>query len=72
MSEKNFESVAIVGVGLLGGSLGLAIKACDPEVRVVGIGHRRASLDEALEIGAIDAASLDPAEGVVGAALVVL
>ncbi|NLF32523.1 MAG: prephenate dehydrogenase, partial [Planctomycetes bacterium] len=41
-------------------------------VRVVGIGHRRASLDEALEIGAIDAASLDPAEGVVGAALVVL
>ncbi len=72
MSEQEFDSVAIIGVGLLGGSLGLAIKACDCEVRIVGIGHRRASLDEALEIGAIDAASLDAAEGVRGAELVVL
>ncbi|MFW6145799.1 MAG: prephenate dehydrogenase [Planctomycetota bacterium] len=72
MSENEFDSVAIIGVGLLGGSLGLAIKAYDPEVRVIGIGHRQSSLDEALDIGAIDVASLDPAEGARGAELVVL
>jgi prephenate dehydrogenase len=39
---------------------------------VVGIGRRQESLDKALRVGAIDKATLDPAEGVEGADLVVL
>ena len=54
--------MTIIGVGLLGGSAGLAIKAHDPSIRVAGVGRRRSSLDQALKAGAIDTAHLDPAE----------
>ncbi|MFH1570425.1 MAG: prephenate dehydrogenase [Gemmatimonadota bacterium] len=45
--------MAIVGVGLIGGSLGLALKRVGTGARLVGI-SRRATLDTALELGAID------------------
>lgn len=61
-----------MGVGLLGGSVGLAIKAADENIRVVGVGRRESSLARALAAGAIDAATLDAAEAVAGSDLVVL
>jgi len=64
--------VTIVGVGLLGGSAGLALKAHDPHVRVAGVGRRQASLEKALEVGAIDTAHLDAAEAVHATDLVIL
>ena len=64
--------IAIIGVGLLGGSVGLAAKAADERVRVTGIGRREASLRQALEAGAIDVGTLDVAQGVAEADLVVL
>lgn len=72
MKTGLFSDITIVGVGLLGGSLGLAVKAANGAVRIVGVGHRKSSLDEALAIGAVDAVSLDPAQGVRDASLVVL
>jgi len=72
MSVKSFNDITIVGVGLLGGSLGLAVKALRPATRIVGVGHRQVSLDEALRVGAVDAATLDVAEGVKDASLVIL
>ncbi|NQU76851.1 MAG: prephenate dehydrogenase/arogenate dehydrogenase family protein [Planctomycetes bacterium] len=72
MKDKQFDEITIVGVGLLGGSLGLAVKAANPAARIVGVGHRARSLQEALTIGAIDACSLEAAEGVRDASLVVL
>jgi len=72
MKHEPSESVTIVGVGLLGGSLGLAVKANDPQTRIVGVGHRKVSLDQALEIGAVDRTTCDAAEGVRNADLVVL
>jgi len=67
-----WNQVTIIGVGLIGGSLGLALKAARLARKVVGVGHRQASLDEALARGAVDTASLDPAAGVQGSDLVVL
>lgn len=67
-----FRSVTIVGVGLIGGSLGLAMKQRQLARRLVGVGHRQSSLDRALELGAIDEATLDVAQGVADAELVVL
>jgi len=67
-----FDRVAILGVGLIGGSLGLALRRGSLARRVVGVGHRQASLDLALKMGAVDEATLDPLEGVKGAELVVL
>ena len=71
-SDDRLHHVTIVGVGLLGGSAGLALKAHDPRVRIAGVGRRRASLDKALEIGAIDTAHLDAAEAVAQTDLVIL
>ncbi len=52
--------MTIVGVGLLGGSAGLGIKAWDSHVEIAGVGRRQVSLDKALRVGAIDSAYLDP------------
>lgn len=49
-------TLAIIGVGLIGGSLSLALKAKHAVTRVVGVGRTRANLDEALALGIIDAA----------------
>jgi len=65
------EKAAIIGVGLLGASLGLDLKARGLAGHVVGIGRRMASLEVALEKRAIDTASLD-VKDVAGADLVVI
>jgi prephenate dehydrogenase len=70
--EKNIRSVSIVGVGLLGGSIGLSLRAGDFDGLITGIGRRQSSLDEALQVGAVDAVTFDPAEGVADADMVVL
>ncbi len=54
-----FEKAAIVGVGLIGGSFGLALKAAGACSRVVGLGRGRQNLQKALERGAIDAVAED-------------
>lgn len=54
-----FENAVIIGVGLLGGSLGLAMKQRGLARRVTGIGRARASLEKALAHGTIDTAVLD-------------
>jgi len=70
--NPNFGTVTIVGVGLLGGSLGLALKARGLCRQVRGVGRRQVSLDKALEHEAIDEASLELAPAVDGADLVVV
>ena len=72
MGTRQIKHVTIVGVGLLGGSAALAIKAHDPSVMVAGVGRRQVSLDAALEVGAIDTAHFDPAECVGQSDLVIL
>jgi prephenate dehydrogenase len=47
-------TLAIVGVGLIGGSLALALKAKGAVNRVIGVGRSKANLDEALALGIID------------------
>lgn len=52
-----FSTLAIVGLGLMGGSLALALKEKYPAQKIVGITRTRATLDTALARGAIDSAS---------------
>ncbi|MHC4717281.1 MAG: NAD(P)-binding domain-containing protein, partial [Planctomycetota bacterium] len=72
MSKPSIKKITVVGVGLLGGSVGLGVKAADEDIRVVGVGRRQSSLDRALSAGAVDEATLNVAEGVAGADMVVL
>ena len=67
-----FEHTTIVGVGLIGGSLGLALKGRGLAAEVIGVGYRGATLERARQCGAIDRWTLDVAEGVSGADAVVL
>ena len=64
--------VAIVGVGLVGGSLARALRAAGAVREIVGSGRSEASLRRAVELGVIDRYSTDPAEAVAGADMVVL
>lgn len=72
MPAARYGQVTIVGVGLLGGSLGLALKQRGLAGTVVGVGHRTSTLETALGRGAVDRFTLSAAEGVAGADLVVL
>jgi prephenate dehydrogenase len=66
------ETLTIVGVGLLGGSIGLAARQRGLARHVIGVGHQQSSLDEAIRHGAIDTGTLDLRAAVKNADLVVL
>src|SRR5579871_2647317 len=63
--------LTIVGVGLIGGSIGLAARQRGLARRVRGIGRQPASLERARALGVIDEAYLSPDEAVPGSDLVV-
>jgi len=67
-----FEKVAIVGVGLIGGSFSLALKQNKLCRQVVGAGRSAANLDEARARGAIDAIEREPGAAARGADLVLV
>ncbi len=53
------DTLTIVGVGLIGGSIGLAARERGVAARILGAGRSRGSLDRARERGAVDEALLD-------------
>jgi prephenate dehydrogenase len=61
--------VAVLGVGLIGGSIGLAAKQRVEDVEIVGFGRRPERLEHARELGAIDVAAGSLAEALDGAAI---
>ena len=67
-----FDSVAIVGVGLIGGSIGQALRERKLAREVVGIGRQERNLRTAEKLGAIDRGTTVLAEGVAQAEIVVI
>lgn len=66
------QRLTIIGVGLIGGSLALALRRAGYSVGIVGNSRREAHLRKAVELGVIDRFDLDPAKAVEGADMVVL
>jgi prephenate dehydrogenase len=66
------QTLAIVGVGLLGGSVAKAARAAALARTIVGVGRDRARLDAALADGGLDRATTDLVTGVRGADFVLL
>lgn len=64
--------LVIVGVGLIGGSVSLALKRAGIVGRVTGVGRSRENLELAEELGIVDAWTHDIAEAVADADLVLL
>lgn len=69
---STWKRVAIVGVGLIGGSIGLALRERKLAKRVVGIGRDASKLIRAKSKGAIDEGKTDVASGVAGADVIVV
>jgi len=64
-------TLAIIGVGLIGGSLGLCLKdKLGEDIYITGLCRTQASMDKAMELGAVDFAAND-IEAVVGKADIV-
>ncbi len=68
----HFKQVAIVGVGLIGGSMGMILKGRGLADRVVGVGRSLANLELAVQRGAIDVFERDPKAAMPGTELVIL
>jgi len=67
-----WKKITLIGVGLLGGSLGMALRKRRLAGSVVGFVRRAASVEECRERGAVNLATLDLKRAVAGAELIVL
>lgn len=67
-----FARLAVVGIGLLGGSVALAARKRGVAAKVVGVTRGREAAERARARGIVDEAGVDLARGVAGADLVVL
>jgi len=68
---KLFNKVTIIGVGLIGGSIGLAIKKRHLADEVVGVFRHKSTLENALKYKAVDKAAMSIEDGVKDADLIV-
>lgn len=66
------QRLCVIGVGLIGGSLALALRRADAVGEIVGAGRDEAHLRRAVELGIIDRYNGDPARAVEGADMIVL
>ena len=71
-AHQLFRKVTIVGIGLMGGSLGMALKKYQLAGEVIGVSRNQSSLAYAMEHHAIDQVASDLKRGVMDADLVVL
>lgn len=67
-----FKKIVIFGVGLIGGSVALALKQTANPPYMVGVGRQSASLHDALALGLVDAVETDLAVALKDAQLVLI
>jgi prephenate dehydrogenase len=64
--------IAIIGLGLIGGSMGMALRKADAGFEVVGFARRPEVSSRALELGAVDRTEVSLLSAVKGADLVII
>lgn len=64
--------IAIIGVGLIGGSIGIDVRKKKLAKEVIGVVRRPESVDECIKLGAVDKATLDARDGVKDADIIIL
>lgn len=67
-----WKQITLVGVGLLGGSIGLRCRAIGSAKRVVGLVRREASVRDCRSLGVVDEVTMDMAAAAAQAHLVIL
>jgi prephenate dehydrogenase len=69
--ESDFKKITIIGVGLIGGSLGLALKEKKSNFKIVGI-DKQEIIEKAIARGAIDEGTVNLEEGIKEADIVII
>jgi len=72
MSDFLFNKICIIGVGLIGGSLGLSLRKNHVARHIVGLARSQETIDRAIELGIIDEGSITPLTAVENADIIVL
>jgi cyclohexadieny/prephenate dehydrogenase len=72
MSNRAFERVALIGIGLIGSSLARVLRRDSPDTAIVACARRTETLDAVRRLGIADQVTGDPAAAVAGADLVVI
>jgi prephenate dehydrogenase len=67
-----FKKITIIGVGLIGGSIGLAVRKRRVANEVTGVFRRNSTLKKALKARAVDKATMSVREGVKDADLIIV
>jgi prephenate dehydrogenase len=71
-NTQRWNTVAIIGVGLLGGSIGLALRKRKLAKTVIGIGRKKGSLAKALSRQCVTKTTTSVAKGVAAADLIII
>jgi prephenate dehydrogenase len=66
------KKIVIFGVGLIGGSVALALKKAASTAQIIGVGRSTESLQTALDLGVIDVAGTNIAQAVTDADLILI
>lgn len=69
--KQHFRRISIIGIGLLGGSIGMDVKKKEIADEVVGIVHRNEQINECIKLGAIDKGTTDNIEGTKNADMII-
>lgn len=72
MGDELFKKVVIVGVGLMGGSLGMALRNRRLAGEVTGVFRDKAKIEEASHLGAVDKGTTSLSQALEGADLVII
>ena len=70
--KNNFDTVCIIGLGLIGGSIGLSMKKNNFESKIIGYAKTEKTLLKAVERGLVDDAEKSLVKAVDGADLIIL
>jgi prephenate dehydrogenase len=69
--ESDFKKITIIGVGLIGGSLGLALKKKNPKFKITGI-DKLEIIEKAITRGAIDEGTINLENGIKEADILII
>jgi prephenate dehydrogenase len=69
---RRFRKVALIGVGLIGGSLAMALRRAGAAASIVGVDRDAQAMERATALGVIDTAAESPSDAARGAELVIV
>ncbi len=70
--EHSIKKISIIGLGLIGGSIGLAVNRYDKNIRRIGVARSEETLEKAISRGLVDEATNKLSDAVDDADLVIL